>query len=61
MPKMLAETVKEWNNFIFNFIAVTTLEFQVNPNVCFFIRLTFKCCMKLLLILVFSYSLWFII
>ena len=48
MPKMLAETVKEWNNFISNFIAVTTLEFQVNPNVCFFIRLSFKCCMKLI-------------
>ena len=48
MPKMLAETVKEWNNFISNFIAVTTLESQVNPNVCFFIRLSFKCCMKLI-------------
>ena len=58
---MLAETVKEWNNFIFNFIAVTTLEFQVNPNVYFFIRLTFKCCMKLLLILVINCSLWFVI
>ena len=33
MPKMLAETVKGWNNFIFNFIAVTTLKLQVNPNV----------------------------
>ena len=54
---MLAETVKEWNNFIFNFIAVTTLEFQVNPNVCLFICLTFKCCMKLLVI---SCSLWFV-
>ena len=32
---MLAETVKEWNNFIFNFIAVTTLEFQVNLSVPF--------------------------
>ena len=52
---------KEWNNFIFNFIAVTTLEFQVNPNVYFFIRLTFKCCMKLLLILVINCSLWFVI
>ena len=61
MPKMLAETVKEWNNFISNFIAVTTLESQVNPNVCFFIRLSFKCCMKLLLILVISCSLWFVI
>ena len=58
---MLAETVKGWNNFIFNFIAVTTLEFQVNSNVCFFIRLTFKCCMKLLLILVINCSLWFVI
>ena len=45
---MLAETVKEWNNFISNFIAVTTLESQVNPNVSFFIRLSFKCCMKLI-------------
>ena len=58
---MLAETVKEWNNFIFNFIAVTTLEFQVNPNVCFFICLILKCCMKLLLILVIRCSLWFVI
>ena len=58
---MLAETVKEWNNFIFNFIAVTTLKFQVNPNVCFFIHLTFKCYMKLLLILVISCFLWFVI
>ena len=57
---MLAETVKEWNKFIFNFIAVTPLEFQVNPNVCFFICLTFMCCMKLLLILVISCSLWFL-
>ena len=61
MPKMLAETAKEWNNFISNFIAVTTLESQVNPNVSFFIRLSFKCCMKLLLILVISCSLWFVI
>ena len=56
---MLAETVKEWNNLFLNFIAGTT--FQVKPDVRFFIRLTFRCCMKLLLILVISCSLWFVI
>ena len=33
---MLTETVKEWNNLFLNFIAGTTLEFQVKPNVCLF-------------------------
>ena len=56
---MLAETVKEWNNLFLNFIAGTT--FQVKPDVRFFIRLTFRCCMKLLLNLVISCSLWFVI